>query len=241
MAKYIDITGQTFGLWKVIQKTDQRGADRSIMWECECLSCGKHYLINGSNLRNGHSSQGCKSCISHKRERKGKDISGRRFGLLVAVCPTEERANNGAIIWKCQCDCGNIKYVSISNLMTGNVQSCGCLVSKGEKIINDILTQNNIFFETQKKFKDCKDKDFLRFDFYVNNQYLIEFDGEQHFKEGKCWGNENTHQEIMKRDQIKNIFCQQNNIPLIRIPYWKLETLELKDLLLNTTDFLWEG
>lgn len=236
MAKYIDITGQTFGMWKVIQKTDQKGADRSIMWECECLGCKNHFLINGSNLRNGHSSKGCKSC-SRKHQKKGKDITNQKFGLLTALSPTEKRTDNGSILWKCQCDCGNITYISVSSLINGGTQSCGCLVSKGEKKINDILTQEGIFFETQKKFIDCKYKDYLRFDFYVNNEYLIEFDGEQHFKWGKCWNGDNK-EIIKKRDIIKNLYCIKNNIPLIRIPYWKLETLTLEDLKLETTKYL---
>lgn len=235
MAKIIDLTGQTFGKWKVIQKTDKRGADRSVMWECECLGCGVHSLINGSNLRNGHSSKGCPSCRSSV-QRKGKDIANQKFGLLTALEPTKERKFQ-QIVWKCQCECGNIIYVPIGQLTSGGTQSCGCLVSKGEKKINEILFNAGIFFETQKKFIDCKDKDYLRFDFYVNNEYLIEFDGVQHFDYGSCWNGENK-EDVKRRDHIKNNYCLSNNIPLIRIPYWKLKTLTLEDLQLNTTKYL---
>lgn len=237
MAKIIDLTGQTFGLWKVLNKTDKRGADGSVMWECECLGCGSLHLINGSNLRNGHSSKGCPSCRNrNQRLGNGKNLKNQKFGLLTALEATEERKFN-CIVWKCQCKCGNITYVSTNSLTSKVTQSYGCLVSKGEKKISDLLTQANIFFEKQKKFIDCKDKDYLRFDFYVNNEYLIEFDGVQHFSWGRCWNGDNK-EDIKRRDAIKNNYCLQNNIPLIRIPYWKIETLNLNDLLLETTTYL---
>ncbi len=53
------------------------------------------------------------------------DLIGKRFGRLVV----QENTNNksfGAYIWKCQCDCGNISYVSSSRLNSGKTKSCGC-------------------------------------------------------------------------------------------------------------------
>ena len=78
----------------------------------------------------------------------------------------------------------------------------------------------------------------LKFDFYVNNQYLIEFDGEQHFTHHNSgWSNENNLKNIQQRDNIKNQWCRDNNIPLIRIPYWHLKDLCIEDLLLKTSKF----
>lgn len=234
MARYKDITGQIFNSWKVLNITDQRGADGSIMWQCECLQCGNHYIMNGSNLRNGHSKM-CLTC-HNRQKRKGKNITGQKFGLLTALQQTGETRFQQKI-WKCQCDCGNITYVPIGSLTSGSTQSCGCLVSKGENKIKKILSQKNIPFQQQKSFADCKDKGVLFFDFYVNNQYLIQFDGKQHFEWGGCWNGDNK-EDIKRRDNIKNLYCKTNNIPLIRIPYWKLQTLSLKDLLPQTSGYL---
>lgn len=58
-----------------------------------------------------------------------KDLSGQRFGRLVA----EQRvgtANNGSAIWACVCDCGNTVHVPAGSLRTGNTQSCGCIHSE---------------------------------------------------------------------------------------------------------------
>ena len=84
----------------------------------------------------------------------------------------------------------------------------------------------------EKTFETCinpKTKRLLRFDFYVNNQYLIEFDGIQHFIQSKNW---EPLEDTQYRDNIKNQWCKENNIPLIRIPYTKLNTLTIDDLLL---------
>ena len=55
------------------------------------------------------------------------DLSGQRFGRLVAICKEETPSGPK---WKCLCDCGEIKYVSGSNLKSGKVKSCGCMKEK---------------------------------------------------------------------------------------------------------------
>ena len=101
---------------------------------------------------------------------------------------------------------------------------------------------NNIYYEQQKTFSNCifpNTKGLAKFDFYVNNQYLIEFDGEQHFNSRKYgYFTEEKVKEIKYRDEIKNQWCKNNNIPLIRIPYTHLQDLCLEDLKLETTTFL---
>ena len=57
---------------------------------------------------------------------KSKDISGQRFGRLVAIKPIKER-RYGKIIWECLCDCGKICFVVNSELYSGDTRSCGCL------------------------------------------------------------------------------------------------------------------
>lgn len=53
-----------------------------------------------------------------------KDITGNRYGKLVVIKPTDERASNGSIKWECLCDCGKIYYSSSSDLKRR--KSCGC-------------------------------------------------------------------------------------------------------------------
>ena len=77
-----------------------------------------------------------------------------------------------------------------------------------------------------------------RFDFYVNNSYLIEYDGTTHYVPIGGWNNEKSVQNQQERDAIKNQWCKENNIPLIRIPYTHLKDLCIEDLLLETSQFI---
>lgn len=58
---------------------------------------------------------------------KAIDITGQRFGRLIALKPTENRSSKGSIMWLCKCDCGTIKEISIANLRNKRTKSCGCL------------------------------------------------------------------------------------------------------------------
>jgi len=104
-----------------------------------------------------------------------------------------------------------------------HIQGNGCPIcsrSRGEIEIKKILEHNNIKFETQKKFDDCKNIFSLSFDFYLPEKNIcIEYDGEQHYKPIDFFGGINKFNEQQKRDKIKNEYCKNNNIHLIRIRY----------------------
>lgn len=90
---------------------------------------------------------------------------------------------------------------------------------KKEWKIEKLLIENNIEYETQKRFKDCRDKLPLPFDFYlIEKNTCIEFDGIHHFKHMKHWGKEHSKNRIRK-DEIKNNYCIDKKIKLIRIKY----------------------
>lgn len=95
-----------------------------------------------------------------------------------------------------------------------------CNESKGEREIERILQENNIKYNRGKKFKECKNKLSLPFDFYLlDYNCCIEFDGRQHFESIELWGGVEYLTQIKKHDQIKNNFCEKNDIKLIRIKY----------------------
>lgn len=56
-----------------------------------------------------------------------RDITGQRFGKLVAVEPTQERSATGATVWRCLCDCGGETLTPLTQLTQGYKKSCGCL------------------------------------------------------------------------------------------------------------------
>lgn len=205
--------------------------------KCKCC-CGKIFTAPLNHLRNGHTkSCGCKTrqLIS---ENKKYDLTNQKFGKLTPI--KSVLLSKGEWGWECKCDCGNTVTVLTNYLISGHTKSCGCLCSQGELLINQILNKNNIVYETQKKFNNCRYSTgyFAKFDFYVNNSYLIEYDGIQHFVMGTgVYDNEDKFQKTQEYDNFKDQWCRDNNIPLIRIPYTHLKDLCLEDLLLETTQF----
>ena len=95
-----------------------------------------------------------------------------------------------------------------------------CNNSHGEQTIETYLIKNNIEFIFQKTFENCKNIYKLPFDFFIEKYNLcIEFDGEQHFKPITYFGGEKKFKIQQKRDSIKNIYCIDNNINLLRIRF----------------------
>lgn len=238
----IDIAGQKFGRLTAIAKIGNHiryGKKGDAIWQCKC-ECGTIINVSTHNLRSGNT-QSC-GCLQRElsSESNKKDLTGQRFGKLVALEPTEERQGR-FIKWKCRCECGTITYVASGNLKSGHTQSCGCLYSKGELRIGQLLSEQNIKYQKEKTYDDCR-SDFtgalLRYDFYLSEEnYLIEFDGEQHYfdnsnKNSIFYDPQRTH-----LDELKNQYCRDNHIPLIRIPYTELDNLTIDDLKLATTKF----
>ena len=205
--------------------------------ECQC-SCGNIFTTTVEHLKSGHT-KSC-GCLKKEKARENggfKDLTGQKFGKLLVLEHIIKEKNRSYACWKCLCDCGNFTIVRSNHLLSGNTKSCGCLVSKGEYNINVLLQANDIQYEYQKTFNNCRySNNYLaRFDFYIDNRYLLEFDGKQHY-EG--WSSSEDNLKIQQeRDAYKNQWCKDNNIPLIRIPYTKLDTLCIEDLMLETTQF----
>jgi hypothetical protein len=71
-----------------------------------------------------------------------KNITGQRFGRLVAVKPTNKRTRQRKIVWLCRCDCGNMKKVRVDSLTRGRTKSCGCYKKEySKKRVVDITGQ----------------------------------------------------------------------------------------------------
>lgn len=89
-----------------------------------------------------------------------------------------------------------------------------------ELFLYDLLKHKNLIFKAEKTFKNCKDKNLLLFDIYLKNEnIIIECDGLQHFENVKHFGGQERFKDTKHHDNIKNNFCKQNNIPILRIPY----------------------
>ena len=200
----------------------------------EYINCNQELEIicpNGHNIKmswkrfeNGRRCPHCseRSWINRKKniESINEIISKEGYKFL-------EEYTTAKTKMKCSCPNGHIFEINWNNFMSG--KRCPyCRKSKGEEIIKSILEELKIDFIPQYKFKDCKDLLPLPFDFYLPNYNLIiEYDGEQHFDVNRAFNsNENKFWETVIHDAIKNAYCEDNNINILRIPFWKYNNIK---------------
>lgn len=230
----VDETGKKYGKLTVIEQVEERKRN-AVQWLCKC-ECGNTVIVRGADLRSGQ----VKSCgclvAERSREVNGIDRLGKKYGKLTAL-EIIEKPSKG-IYWKCLCECGNYTTVLGSNLATGAIKSCGCIKSSyGEEIIANLLLRNKIGFVKEYTFSDLVGigGGILRFDFAIFDKnkkliQLIEYDGEQHYKENSIWGGKEGLLNRQENDKRKNQYCVQKGIKLVRIPYWKINTLTFEEL-----------
>lgn len=133
--------------------------------------------------------------------------------------------SNNKCVYKCKCDCGTIKNIVGSAISSGSTSSCGCIKSKANKIMTDILNKKDIKCESEYFIRVDKDT-YFRFDIFIEEfNAAIEYDGEQHFKPVDFVGKGPEHaasqlEVTQNRDKIKNNYCEENDIALLRIPFW---------------------
>lgn len=238
--------GQKFGRWTVLEigvknpYSKAKHPPNCAKVQCEC---GKIQYKEYRDLYDGRSlSCGClrNEQIKQWNKEKGDIPVGTRFGHLTVI------KDGGYIIQPsgrtvrrqlCKCDCGNILFVLNNNLKSGGSQSCGCVQSRGERIIAQILRENKINFKQQVSFNDLRGPKggLLKFDFGIydgeNLCELIEFDGRQHFQEADgIWNSKETLATRKTNDKLKDLYCEKNNIPLMRIPYYDIGKLDAEYL-----------
>ena len=240
-----NLVGQVFNYFTVIDGPIRK--NKKIYWHCKC-QCGNEKEIRSDELKSGRTkSCGCykKSVmIEHNIIRQTLDLTNQRFGKLIAKEKTDKRNNDGRVIWNCLCDCGRWCEANTHDLQQGKISSCGCMRSKGEATIEKLLQLANLPFEQQKIFYDCKFPDsgyHAKFDFYVNNSYIIEYDGEQHYyykTNPHTWNTQENYIITQQHDKYKNDWCKEQGLSIIRIPYTKLDTLCIADLMLDTSDYV---
>lgn len=202
----------------------------------KCPRCGKAFITLLRKItRTSNNIIQCQECSNKDRvkrckengEKRAVNLLGQKFGKLTVV-ERVYQINSHGTMWKCKCDCGKEKIVSSSHLISNHTISCGCVKSKGEALIRNILDDLNINYYQQYIFQNCKDIRPLPFDFYLPSyNCCIEYDGIQHFKPCNNW----DFNLCQKHDNIKNKYCENNNIKLIRIPYYNYNKLNKEYLL----------
>ena len=165
---------------------------------------------------------GCPKCGNskkwHSRQitteefiRKAKKTHGETYDYSLSIY---NKSTNGI---KIKCSKHGVFLQKANNHLSG----CGCpkcKTSKGELAIEKLLSENKINYIKQKRFKDCRDKLPLPFDFYLTDYNVcIEYDGAFHFKPIKNRGGIKAFEKTKLHDKIKTEYCKNNQITLYRI------------------------
>lgn len=134
------------------------------------------------------------------------------------IKPTDVLSGSKDKIWW-KCELGHSWKANVLHRTLRN-QGCPiCSASKLEKITYTVLKKYNIMFKKEHKFDDIQVK-YFPFDFYIKYyNLLIELDGKQHFELIEYFTMQIKFEERVRRDNLKNKFALENNIPILRIPY----------------------
>ena len=204
--------------WEMLSK-EYKNVGTPILLKCPN---GHVSEIIFSNFMRG---SGCSCCANNKRhdyEYVKKEIEKEGYKLI------SSEYINGATKIEMMCDEGHVFQMRWNNFQQGQRCPICQKPSKGEQRVEEILNKYSIPFETQYRYDDCRDVKPLPFDFYLPQYNLIiEFDGEQHFDIKHCFGNnDDDFWTTIIHDAIKNQYCEDNNINILRIPYWEIDNIE---------------
>ena len=216
-----DERGQKFGRLTII---DIDRSEKHSVAICKC-DCGNIVRINKADVVAGHTLS-C-GCLHKERvtETNEKDYTGYISISGVKILDKSHKNGHGTWVYNCVCpECGNIFQALPCNVISGHKTSCGCSTkSSGERVISTILKENNIDFIPQKRFSDCRNIHTLPFDFAIMNgnsvERIIEYDGKQHEKPVEFFGGLESFLNLKRNDEIKNNYCKEKNIPLLRLTY----------------------
>lgn len=192
-----------------------------------CAYCGKEFFPKYA-LPEGKIIQCCsKSCKTKLQiEKEGKYKIYNKGTLEFAICTLIKEKER----YLTRVEILNLLKVSAKTLSKFKIsivelnKKCGYKKPKSKfeesvfTCLIDIYGFENI--ERQKYFEDClSPKEFLLyFDFYIEKEnIIIEADGDQHKNKKNPWYSEYSEE----CDRMKEQYCEDNNIKIIRIPYKK--------------------
>lgn len=200
------------------------------------------FKITPGNFLSGH---GCSTC-SHNFVNRSNTLSTAEFIRSAEIkrpCLYDlfdlvlAKYVNGETKIKIICKKHGVFKILPYNFING--QGCSkCNSSKGERAIREWLTAHHIYFLEQKKFKWCKNKMLLPYDFYIPSlNLLIEFNGEQHYKPISYFGGSQRLRNTQINDKIKTDSAKTNGYALIRIKYTDFKRIGfiLKNYLVKQT------
>lgn len=193
------------------------------------IICNKHGVYSQRPCDHINQKQGCPKCAGLGRTTKDfvYDASGKHDDKYDYSKVIYEAYNKPVIII-CPIH-GEFEQKPCIHIQGSGCQKC--TESKGERKVALFLEKNNLNFEKQKIFSNCKNPKtdrHLKFDFYLPNYNIcIEYDGECHYEPWRlCSDADLKLKEMKQRDKIKDDYCKNKGISLLRIPYFELKNID---------------
>jgi len=118
------LAGQRFGRLTAVRCTDQTNK-KGYIWECLC-DCGKTVFLPTAKFKGAKGVRSCGCLLKEFYNSTKVDITGKTFYRLTAIKSTEERDELKNILWLFKCSCGNEFKAPGSEVMRGQIRSCGC-------------------------------------------------------------------------------------------------------------------
>lgn len=174
---------------------------------------------------------GCLNCVNDSKRSNIEEFAIKAVKVHGYKYNYDSSVYLGALIKiKILCtDCNNY----FMQRPTDHLYGRGCPIcneSKGELKVAKYLSDHGIEFIRQHTFDSLRNINPLKVDFYIPKYSLIiEYDGEGHYKptfgstieeKQKCLD------DIQRNDKIKDSWVLNNNILLLRIPYWDYDNIE---------------
>lgn len=187
--------------------------------------CGREFEVTCGDLSQGKGCRYCSGTMLKTHEQFKEDISNL-YGDEYSVLGNYKNAKTK--IKMRHNLCGYEWEISPSSILKHR-RCPNCYKSYGEKQVENFLIHNKINYKTQVTFEECKDDDYLKFDFAIydnesNLLCLLEYDGEGHYQPVQFGGISleeatDNFQSQIRKDEIKNNFCKNNHIELFRISH----------------------
>jgi len=183
-----------------------------------------------------HNHHVCKYC-GYQHLSEVKQISKEQ---VIQLCKEknveyiDQYLKNGETYIQYQCiqhKSDGIQEMSLDHFRASLVPCRFCQITQGEFKVKTFLDKYHILYNFQHTFPDCKNIYVLKFDFYLPEyQIAIEYDGKQHYEPFNYFDTEEENIKAFKdgqyRDRLKDEYCKNNSIHMIRIPYWDFNHIE---------------
>lgn len=213
MKNYIEEKGYTLLSNKIVSATKK--------FTVRCPK-GHEYDVNWNKFSSGRRCPHCQNKIKLSKEQANEIFMEYGYNIIGEYTDTITPVY-------VRCPKGHEYPVTVGNFKGGKrCRECKNNF-KGEVKIKKYLEQIKEEYETQYKFKGCRNIYELPFDFYISKYNLcIEYDGIQHYKPIEFFGGIEGFKKRKRNDNIKNKYCKDNNINLLRIPYWDIKNIDDK-------------